>query len=83
LSPTAAATRNWRRRRSGDNPAAAFPAVCRAAAALAAPCHRHRLEPGLAIKNPPKKKAKKTTKNFFWGFFKFLFFYENNTNFSL
>ncbi len=36
---------------------------------------------GLAIKNPPKK----PTKNGFlvFGFFKFLIFYENNTNFSL
>jgi hypothetical protein len=43
---------------------------------------------GLALKNPPKKThPKKPTKNgFFWvflGFFKFLIFYENNTNFSL
>jgi hypothetical protein len=54
------------------------------------------LQAGLAIKNPPKKthpkkpnqknqkkKHKKTTKNVFLGFFKFLIFYENNTNFSL
>jgi len=43
------------------------------------------LEPGLAIKNPPKKThLKKPTKNvFLWGFLKFLIFYENNTNFSL
>jgi hypothetical protein len=34
---------------------------------------------GLAIKNPPKK----PTKNVFWGFLKFLIFYESNTNFSL
>jgi hypothetical protein len=48
-------------------------------------------EPGLALKNPPKKTQKthlkKPTKNvFFWvflGFFKFFIFYENNTNFSL
>jgi len=47
---------------------------------------------GLSLKNPPKKThpktKKKTTKNFFWGFFLFVFFnffifYENNTNFSL
>jgi hypothetical protein len=42
---------------------------------------------GLAIRNPPKKNhkkpSKKTTKNGFFGFFKFLIFYENNTNFSL
>jgi hypothetical protein len=42
------------------------------------------LEPGLAIKNPPKNThLKKTTKNVFFGFFKFLIFCENNTNFSL
>jgi hypothetical protein len=51
------------------------------------------LGPGLAIKNPPKKKHKKppknhlkTTKNVFFGFLGFLkifIFYENNTNFSL
>jgi hypothetical protein len=41
---------------------------------------------GLAIKNPPKKTRLKTTQNGFMGFlgfFKFLIFYENNTNFSL
>jgi hypothetical protein len=47
---------------------------------------------GLALKNPPKKThpknpKKRTQKNplkmFFFGFFKFLIFYENNTNFSL
>jgi hypothetical protein len=38
---------------------------------------------GLAIKNHPKKTPKKPTKNGFFGFFKFLIFYENNTNFSL
>ncbi len=44
---------------------------------------------GLAIKNLPKKThLKKPTKNVFLGgvflvFFKFLIFYENNTNFSL
>jgi hypothetical protein len=42
----------------------------------------------LALKNPPKKThIKKPTKNGFFGFFgfffKFLIFYENNTNFSL
>jgi hypothetical protein len=55
------------------------------------------LEAGLAIKNPPKKDypkkkppkkthkktTKKSTKNVFFRFFKFLIFYENNTNFSL
>jgi hypothetical protein len=48
------------------------------------------LPAGLAIKNPPKKTKKKRedppkkpTKNVFLGFFKFLIFYENNTNFSL
>jgi len=45
------------------------------------------LFPGLAIKNPPKKNLKnplkKPTKNDFLDFFKFLIFYENNTNFSL
>jgi hypothetical protein len=49
-------------------------------------------EPGLALKNPPKKPRKKThlnktTKNGFFrvflGFFKFFIFDENNTNFSL
>jgi hypothetical protein len=43
--------------------------------------------PGLAIKNPPKKTPKnppkKTHRSVFLGFFKFLIFYENNTNFSL
>jgi hypothetical protein len=38
-------------------------------------------------KNPPKKTQKnppkKTTKTVFFGFFKFLIFYGNNTNFSL
>jgi hypothetical protein len=51
----------------------------------------HRLQlhfqAGLAIKNPPKKTKKthlkKTTKNVFLGCLKFLFFFENNTNFSL
>jgi hypothetical protein len=41
---------------------------------------------GLAIKNTPKKTQKnnlKKTKNVFFGFFKFLIFYENNTYFSL
>jgi hypothetical protein len=50
-----------------------------------------RLQPGLAIKNPPKKthpkNPKKPPKNpqkmFFLGFFEFFIFYENNTNFSL
>jgi hypothetical protein len=37
------------------------------------------VQAGLAIKNPPKK----PTKNVFWGFLKFLIFYESNTNFSL
>ena len=32
---------------------------------------------GLATKNPPKKPQQMG----FWGFFKFLIFYENNTNF--
>ncbi len=45
------------------------------------------VQAGLAIKNPPKKPRKthlkKTTENGFLGFFKFLIFYENNTNFSL
>jgi hypothetical protein len=49
------------------------------------------LDPGLAIKNPPKntnkkKHLRKPTKNGFFGFFwvslNFKFFYENNTNFS-
>jgi hypothetical protein len=56
----------------------------------------HGSKTGLALKNPPKKthpkKPKKThpkkpTKNVFFlgflSFFKFLIFYENNTNFSL
>ena len=34
-------------------------------------------------KKPPKNHLKKPTKNGFFGFFKFLIFYENNTNFSL
>jgi hypothetical protein len=42
---------------------------------------------GLAIKNPPKEThLKNLLKMGFWGslgFFKFLIFYENNTNFSL
>jgi hypothetical protein len=46
---------------------------------------------GSAIKKPtqknPKNPPKKPTKNVFFlvflGFFKFLIFYENNTNFSL
>jgi hypothetical protein len=44
---------------------------------------------GLPIKNPPKKPTQKkpTQKNplkmGFLGFFKFIFFYKNNTNFSL
>jgi hypothetical protein len=42
-----------------------------------------RLAAGLAIKTPPKKNPKKPTKNGFFVFFKFLIFYENNTNFSL
>jgi hypothetical protein len=48
--------------------------------------HRpQRLQPGLAIKNPPKKPQKnphkKPTKKVFFGFFLiFNFFYENNTN---
>jgi hypothetical protein len=37
------------------------------------------LAAGLAIKNHPKK----PTKNEFFGFVKFLIFYENNTNFPL
>jgi hypothetical protein len=42
----------------------------------------------LTQKNPPKKPTqknppKKTSKNVFFGFFNFLIFYENNTNFSL
>ncbi len=45
------------------------------------------LEAGLAIKTHSKKKQKKYLKNFtknvFFGFFKYLNFYENNTNFSL
>ncbi len=47
------------------------------------------LQAGLAIKNPPKKThpkknpPKKPLKMFFFGFIKFLIFYENNTNFSL
>jgi hypothetical protein len=54
----------------------------------AATSRRYRLLPGLAIKNPPKKTPKnppkKTTKKIFFGvFFKFLIFYEKNTNFSL
>jgi len=49
---------------------------------------RTRTQAGLAIKNPPRKThLKKPTKNcffgIFWGFVKFLIFYENNTNFSL
>ncbi len=48
--------------------------------------------PGLALKNPPKKTQKNPPKKthlkwvflFFFGvFLNFLFFYENNTNFSL
>jgi hypothetical protein len=50
-------------------------------------CSRYS-QAGLALKNPPKKTQKthlkKPTKNvFFFGFFKFINFYENNTNFSL
>jgi hypothetical protein len=44
------------------------------------------VEAGLAIKNHPKTPPKKTLKIGFlgsFGFFKFLIFYENNTNFSL
>jgi hypothetical protein len=46
-----------------------------------------RLQPGLAIKNPPKNTQKPTKrkplKMFIFGFFKFFIFYENITNFSL
>jgi hypothetical protein len=41
---------------------------------------------GLALKNPQKNQKnhlKKPTKMGFLGFFKFLIFYENNTNFFL
>jgi hypothetical protein len=45
------------------------------------------LQAGLAIKTHPEKPQKKHLKNplkmGFLGFFKFLIFYENNTNFSL
>jgi hypothetical protein len=59
-----------------------------AAAKETIPLLRFVSQAGLAIKNPPKKPTQKPTqknplKMFFWGFFKFLIFYENNTNFSL
>jgi hypothetical protein len=42
------------------------------------------IQAGLALKNPPKKNhLKNSLKMGFLGFFKFLIFYENNTNFSL
>jgi hypothetical protein len=44
------------------------------------------LQPGLAIKNPPKKNQKTHPKKplkMGFSYFKFLIFYKNNTNFSL
>ncbi len=41
------------------------------------------LGPGLAKKTTQKNPPKKKQKWIFWGFYKFLILYENNTNFSL
>jgi hypothetical protein len=41
------------------------------------------VQAGLPIEKPTQRNPKKSTKNVFFGFFKFSIFYENNTNFSL